>query len=63
MHRKRHNDQVSNSVGSDQGLNHGDVRSTLSLSSPLSRDWVAQEDTSTEIGDEPHADKDEGSLG
>lgn len=44
MHRHGHDDQVADSIRSNQRLNHGNVCTALPLTGPLRRDWVAQED-------------------
>lgn len=44
MHWHSHDDQVTDSIRSNQRLNHGNVCTALPLTGPLRRDGVAQED-------------------
>jgi hypothetical protein len=63
MHGQQHDNDVSNGVGRDQGLDHWHVLSTLSLRRPLGGNGVAKEDAGAQVGNHPHQDEAEGDLG
>lgn len=63
MHGQNHNDQITDRVGRDKCLDHGDIISAFPVASPLRFDGFAEENAGEDKGKHPEHQEAEGDFG